>query len=73
MSLAIAKAVLDSKADRSDLSSLAVRYMRELGDEYPAAGYGGGFRRWLALGSPDCGLTHGGLYDGGEKQREYWI
>ena len=47
MSLAVAKAVLDSREDRSDLGSLTVRWMQTLGRKYPDAGYGGHFRQWL--------------------------
>ena len=52
MTLAIAKAVLKAKDDWSDLSDLAVRYMQQLGNLYPNAGYGGGFRKWLRSGNP---------------------
>lgn len=48
MTLAIAKAILlwDHKELR-DLSALAARSMREWGRQYPNAGYGGSFIRWL--------------------------
>lgn len=38
MSLAIAKAVLDSKKNHSDLGTLAVKWMQNLGRKYPHAG-----------------------------------
>ena len=52
MTLAIAKAILKAKGDWSDLSDLAVRYMKQLGNLYPDAGYGGGFRKWLKSNNP---------------------
>ena len=52
MSLAVAKAVLDSKEDRSDLGALTVKWMQTLGRKYPGAGYGGSFRRWLREPDP---------------------
>lgn len=52
MTLAIAKAVLKCKDDKSDLSDLTVRYMQQLGNLYPNAGYGGGFRKWLKSNNP---------------------
>lgn len=47
MTLAIAKAVLSSKPDYSDLGEKAVQCMREVGQPYPTCGYGGKFRRWM--------------------------
>lgn len=41
MSLTLAKAILDSKADYSDLGELAVDNMQSLGRKYPNCGYGG--------------------------------
>ncbi len=52
MTLAIAKAILSSKEDRSDLAALAIRYMQQLGRLYPYAGYGGSFARWLKNPNP---------------------
>lgn len=52
MTLAIAKAVLKAKGDWKDLSNLAVRYMQQLGNLYPSAGYGGSFRKWLKSDNP---------------------
>ena len=52
MTLAIAKAILNSKEDHSDLAALAVRYMQQLGRLYPYAGYGGSFARWLKDPNP---------------------
>jgi type I restriction enzyme M protein len=52
MSLAIAKALLDSKADYSDLSENAVKDMQEIGRHYPDCGYGGKFSRWIFSNNP---------------------
>lgn len=52
MSLAVAKAILKSKPDHSDLSQMTVRYMQQLGNLYPDAGYGGMFRKWLKDRNP---------------------
>lgn len=59
MSLAIAKAILKSKDDHSDLANLAVRYMQQLGNLYPNAGYGGGFRKWLKDKNPQPYKSYG--------------
>jgi|SRR5690554_3704819 len=47
MTLAIAKAILHSKSDYSDLSSLSIKYMQEVGRNYPSCGYGGSFGLWV--------------------------
>jgi type I restriction enzyme M protein len=52
MSLAIAKALLESKADYSDLSENAVKHMQEIGRHYPNCGYGGRFRDWIHSVNP---------------------
>lgn len=52
MTLAIAKAVLDYKAGKGELADLAVKYMQELGNRYPYAGYGGRFNGWLHSSNP---------------------
>lgn len=52
MSLAIAKALLESKADYSDLSENAVKYMQDIGRDYPNCGYGGRFRDWIHSDNP---------------------
>lgn len=52
MTLAVAKAILKSKPDHSDLSTTTVRYMQQLGKLYPDAGYGGVFKRWLKDNDP---------------------
>lgn len=52
MSLAVAKAILDSGKDRADLGKLAIKWMQTLGRKYPNAGYGGRFRWWLVEDDP---------------------
>ena len=52
MSLAIAKALLESKADYSDLSENAVKYMQGIGRHYPDCGYGGRFIEWIHSDNP---------------------
>ena len=59
MSLAIAKAILKSKPDHSDLSQMTVRYMQQLGNLYPDAGYGGMFRKWLKDRNPQPYKSYG--------------
>lgn len=52
MSLAIAKALLESKSDYSDLSENAVKYMQGIGRHYPNCGYGGRFIDWMHSDNP---------------------
>lgn len=52
MTLAIAKALLESKSDYSDLSENAVKYMQNIGQHYPNCGYGGHFREWIYSDNP---------------------
>ena len=59
MTLAIAKAILASREDRSDLSGLAVRCMQQFGRLYPNAGYGGSFARWLRASDPQPYNSYG--------------
>ena len=47
MTAAIAKAVIEAGSDAGKLSGLAVRYMREIGRNYPDCGYGGRFYEWV--------------------------
>ena len=51
LTAAVCCALLKCKADRSDLSELAARYLRAFWYLYPHRGYGGYFRRWAL--SPD--------------------
>ena len=52
MTLALAKAILDSKDDYSDLGDLAVDSMQSLGRKYPNCGYGGRFKHWVFAVDP---------------------
>lgn len=52
MSLAVAKAILESKEDYSNLNEKAVEWMRSIGQHYPNCGYGGGFRNWMFSANP---------------------
>jgi len=52
MTCAVAKAILDSKPDHSDLGEMAVKDMRLLGRTFKGRGYGGRFRRWLTCSEP---------------------
>ncbi|OBZ32489.1 ADP-ribosylglycohydrolase family protein [Megasphaera sp. DISK 18] len=52
MTLALAKAILDSKDDYSDLGDLSVDYMQSLGRKYPNCGYGGRFKHWVFAVDP---------------------
>ncbi|MGE6365790.1 N-6 DNA methylase [Bacillus paramycoides] len=65
MSLAIAKALLESKVDYSDLSENAVKYMQGIGRYYPNCGYGGRFRDWIHSDNP----TPYGSYGNGAAMR----
>ena len=47
MTLAVAKAFLDSKTDYSDLEKNVIKDMTELGRKYPNLGYGPSFRHWI--------------------------
>lgn len=52
MTLALAKAVLMSKPDHSDLAENAVKQMQLIGRQYPNCGYGGRFLRWMLSDHP---------------------
>ena len=52
MSLAVAKAVLESEGECTRLEKLTVSYMQELGRQYPNGGYGGRFHEWLYAEDP---------------------
>ena len=52
MTLAVAKAILDSRATGKPLEECAFRWMQVIGNKYPRAGYGGGFQRWLLSSDP---------------------
>lgn len=52
MTLAIGRAIMESKPDWSDLGAQAVRCMREVGRPYPHCGYGGRFYGWMYSDDP---------------------
>ena len=52
MTLAIAKAIMDSRPDHSDLGVCAVKAMQEVGRPYPGCGYGGMFMQWMYSDDP---------------------
>lgn len=47
MTLALAKAILESGRDFADLPQKAVQYMQAIGRHYPDCGYGGRFIAWM--------------------------
>lgn len=52
MSLAVAKALLDSKGNYDNLNKLTIKAMREIGQPYPNCGYGDKFRNWMYSDNP---------------------
>ena len=52
MTLAIAKALMESKPDYSDLGTQAVHWMQKIGRPYPHCGYGGRFWDWIYSNTP---------------------
>lgn len=52
MSIALAKAILESKDDYSNLRENAIKYMRSIGIHYPDCGYGGRFYWWIFDDNP---------------------
>lgn len=52
MSIAVAKSLLESKDDFSDLSLQAVRHMREVGCRHPDGWYSRRFQAWLTCDDP---------------------
>lgn len=59
MTLAIAKALLASREDWSQLSKNAVKYMQEIGRQYPDCGYGGHFFYWIFSDDPQPYCSYG--------------
>lgn len=59
MTLALGKAIMESKTDYSDLSENAVKSMQELGRYYPNCGYGGHFREWIFSDNPQPYNSYG--------------
>lgn len=52
MSLAVAKAILDSDKDLEKLSKTIVHCLQSVGRPYPDCGYGGMFRKWMYSDNP---------------------
>lgn len=52
MSLAVAKAIVESKGDYTELGAKTVKYMQEIGRPYPDCGYGGMFLHWMYSDDP---------------------
>lgn len=52
MTLAVAKAILESNEDYTDLSAKTIKCMQEIGHDYPDRGYGRMFYRWLRSADP---------------------
>ena len=59
MTLALAKAILDSAPDYGDLSQKSVEYMQSIGRNYPNCGYGGSFSRWMFSDHPQPYNSYG--------------
>jgi len=52
MTLAVAKAIMESGKDYADLSDSTVYWMQKLGRKYPNRGYGARFMEWLWSDNP---------------------
>jgi type I restriction enzyme M protein len=52
MSLAVARAILESAGNVENLGALVVKSMQEVGRPYPHCGYGGMFHRWMYSDNP---------------------
>lgn len=52
MTLALAKAILESAPDYSNLSQKSVEYMQSIGRNYPDCGYGIAFSEWVFSDDP---------------------
>ncbi|MDR1941377.1 MAG: ADP-ribosylglycohydrolase family protein, partial [Endomicrobium sp.] len=52
MSLAIAKAIIESKGNYVHLGDTAAKYMQSIGQNYPNCGYGGSFYSWIFSPNP---------------------
>lgn len=59
MSLAVARAIMESNGSADDLSGRAVSAMKELGRIYKNAGYGGTFIKWLWADDPQPYNSYG--------------
>ena len=52
LTFAVAKALMSSRKDFSDLTNNSVKYLQEFGNKYPGRGYGGHFLSWLNADEP---------------------
>lgn len=52
MTLALARAILESAPDYSNLSQKSVEYMQSMGRDYPNCGYGTAFSEWVFSDDP---------------------
>lgn len=52
MTIAVAKALIESKEDYLDLGNQAIKWMQELGRPYPNCGFGGSFYHWIYSDNP---------------------
>ncbi len=52
MTLAVAKALIESKDDLSKLGYNTIKYMQEIGRNYPDSGYGGNFYHFIFSDNP---------------------
>lgn len=59
LTFAVAKAILMSSSDYSNLSQLAAEYLHEFGNLYSWKDYGMAFRRWLADDNPQNYCSYG--------------
>lgn len=53
MTLAVAKAILECNNDYSNLDKLSIKYMQEIGRNYPSCGYGLRFNKWMFSSNPE--------------------
>lgn len=47
LTIAVAQAIYKCMGDYNNLSEIAVKYIKEIGINYPDCGYGNSFRKWL--------------------------
>lgn len=59
MTLAVCKALMESKQDASDLYAKTVECLRSVGQPYPACGYGGRFHTWMYSKHPQPYNSYG--------------
>ena len=52
MTCAVAKGLMDSKEDFSDLSEKTIAAMQEIGQQFPNCGYGARFIHWMFSDNP---------------------